>query len=221
MKICVLIPSFNEAKTIGQIIKDLKTKSLAVCVVDDGSKDATADIARREGAVLIQNPKNMGKGAALRNGFSHILKGDFDAVLIMDGDGQHTIEDVDRFIAEEKYLGADMIIGNRMLDTSSMPGHRAITNRFMSTMISRISGQYVPDTQCGFRLIKREVLQNIKLESSNYEIESEMILKAARAHFNIESLPIKTVYKDERSKINPIMDTIRFIILMVKILCAN
>ena len=221
MKICILIPSFNEARTIGQIIKDLKTRSLTVYVVDDGSTDATADISRREGAILIQNPKNMGKGAALRNGFSRILKDDFDAVLVMDGDGQHTIEDADRFIAEENYMGADMIIGNRMLDTSSMPNHRAITNRFMSGMISRISGQYVPDTQCGFRLIKRKVLQNIRLESSNYEIESEMILKAARAHFNIESLPIKTVYRDERSKINPVTDTIRFIILMSKILCGR
>jgi hypothetical protein len=111
-----------------------------------------------------------------------------------------------------------MIIGNRMLDTASMPRHRIITNRFMSTMISRLSGCYVPDTQCGFRLIKRDTLQKIKLESSNYEIESEMIIKAARAGCTIESLPIKTVYEDERSRINPVFDTIRFIILMVKIL---
>lgn len=220
-KICVMIPSFNEERTLGQIIRELKTRGLTVYVVDDGSTDGTAVIAKKEGAILVRHQKNMGKGAAMRTGFGRVLESDFEAVLVMDADGQHTIEDVDRFIAEENYMGADMIIGNRMFDTSRMPAHRAITNRFMSSMISRISGQYVPDTQCGFRLIRREVLRTIRLESSNYEIESEMILKAARAHFTIESLPIKTVYEDERSKINPIVDTLRFIALMAKTLCGR
>ena len=220
-KICVLIPTFNEARTIGQIIRDLKRLSLAVYVVDDGSSDDSASISEREGAAVIRHPRNQGKGAALRTGFARILQDGFDAVLVMDGDGQHTIEDVERFIKEEEYIGADMIIGNRMLETSLMPQHRFVTNKFMSGVISRLSGQYVPDTQCGFRLIKREVLQKIRLESSNYEIESEMILRAAREHFSIESLPIKTVYKDEKSRINPVVDTLRFIMLMAKIICSR
>ncbi|MBN1526784.1 MAG: glycosyltransferase family 2 protein [Candidatus Omnitrophica bacterium] len=220
-KICILIPTFNEAKTIGQIIRDLKRLSLAAYVVDDGSADESASISEREGAVVMRHPRNMGKGAALRTGFERILRDGFDAVLVMDGDGQHTIEDVERFIKEEEYIGADMIIGNRMLETSAMPRHRVVTNKFMSGVISRLSGQYVPDTQCGFRLIKREVLQKVKLESSNYEIESEMILLAARERFTIESLPIKTVYRDEKSRINPLVDTLRFIMLMAKILCRR
>ena len=77
-------------------------------------------------------------------------------------------------------------------------------------------GQYVPDSQCGFRLIKRRVLERIKLESSRYEIESELIIKAARAGFKIESVPIKTVYQGESSRINPILDTLRFIRLMLR-----
>lgn len=220
-KICVLIPSFNEARTIGQLISDLKKLSFSVYVVDDGSCDDSAAISERSGAVVLRHPKNQGKGAALRTGFERILQDGFDAVLVMDGDGQHTIEDAERFIKEEEYIGADMIIGNRMLETSAMPHHRVVTNKFMSGMISRLSGQYVPDTQCGFRLIKKEVLKKIKLISSNYEIESEMILRAAREGFTIESLPIKTVYRDEKSRINPVIDTLRFIMLMAKILCSR
>jgi hypothetical protein len=105
-----------------------------------------------------------------------------------------------------------------MLDVSSMPEERKHTNRFMSYLISLISGQRVPDSQCGYRLIKREVLEKIRLEASNYEIESEMIIRAARAGFRIESVPIKTIYRDEKSRVNPVIDTLRFIVFITKIL---
>lgn len=215
---CVLIPSYNEARTIGGIIRELKRRGLAVYVVDDGSTDNTASIAKAEGASVITHEKNKGKGASLREGFLRILKEDYDSVLIMDGDNQHALSDIDSFLKKMEETNADMIIGNRMFDTTSMPYTRIIVNRFMSGMISRIAGQYVPDSQCGFRLVKRRVLESIKLESSNYEIESEMIVKAARAGFKIESVPTRTVYQDEKSRINPIVDTIRFIALLVKIL---
>jgi hypothetical protein len=115
-----------------------------------------------------------------------------------------------------KETNADMIIGNRMHDTSSMPAVRIHTNRFMSSLISWLACQRVPDTQSGFRLIKTDVLKAITLESSNYEIESEMILKAAWAGFRMESVPIKTVYRDEKSRINPILDAIRFIVFLAR-----
>jgi len=158
----------------------------------------------------------MGKGASMREGFRRILKKGFDSVVVMDGDGQHVVEDIGNFIEKMKETNADIVVGNRMLDTSSMPGLRIHTNRFMSSLISLIAGQNVPDTQSGFRLIKREVLQKIDLESSNYEIESEMIIKAARAGFRIESVPIKTVYNDEKSRINPIVDAFRFIAFLAR-----
>ncbi len=112
--------------------------------------------------------------------------------------------------------GADMVIGNRMSDISSMPGSRKYTNRFMSFLISTLSGQRIPDSQSGYRLIKREVLEKIDLKSSNYEVESEMIIRAARAGFKIESAPIKTIYRDEKSRINPVVDTFRFIVFITK-----
>lgn len=216
MKLCVLIPSYNESKTIGRIVKGLRILGLAVYVIDDGSADNTAQIAREEGAVVVTHVTNKGKGASLREGFGHILKEHFDAVLIMDADGQHDIKDVDSFVKMSERTNADMVIGNRMSDTNTMPYIRVCTNRFMSKLLSWMCGQYVPDSQCGFRLIKRQVLERVKLESSKYEIESELIIKAARAGFRIESVPIKTVYQGENSRINPILDTLRFIRFMLR-----
>ena len=216
MKNCVLIPSYNEARTIGDITKELKIRGLTVYVVDDGSTDNTAGIAAGQGAVVIAHDKNMGKGASLIEGFDRILEENFDAVLIMDGDGQHATDDVDNFFKKMAETHADIVIGNRMLDTASMPVTRKITNRIMSRVISKMCGQAIPDTQCGFKLIKRNVLESIKFEFSNFEIESEILLKAAKKGFKIESVPVKTVYQDEMSKIKPIFDTIRFLFFLIR-----
>lgn len=219
--ICVLIPSYNEARTIGHIVSELTQKGFIVYVVDDGSTDDTAGIAHARGAVVVKHKKNKGKGASLREGFRHIIKKGFDAVIVMDGDGQHLAADIGNFIEKMELTGADMVIGNRMLDVSLMPEDRKHTNRFMSFLISALSGQRIPDSQSGYRLIKREVLEKVNLKSSNFEIESEMIIRSSRAGFKIESVPIKTVYDDEKSKVNPVIDTLRFIAFAIKIILTK
>ncbi len=219
--ICVLIPSYNEARTIGQIVAELRAQGHTVYVVDDGSSDNTARIAHDAGAVVVKHKRNLGKGASLREGFKHIVKMGFEAVIIMDGDGQHLVSDISNFIRKMETSGADMIIGNRMDDVSQMPRERIYTNRFMSSLISLLSSQSIPDTQSGFRLIKSDILEKVNLKSSNYEIESELIIKSARAGFRIESVPIKTIYSDETSKVNPFVDTIRFIVFVMKTLISR
>jgi hypothetical protein len=139
----------------------------------------------------------------------------------MDGDDQHEIDDIDILVKAVADTGADMVIGNRMSDTSHMPLIRIMVNYFMSLILSLISEQHVPDSQCGFRLIKTRVLRSVKLESSNYEIESEQILKAAQAGFSIKSVPIKTVYRNEVSRIHPFFDTARFFFLLTKVLVGS
>ncbi len=215
--IAVVVPSYNESRTIGVIVKRLKEREFAVYVVDDGSQDDTEAKALAEGAIVIRNPKNLGKGGALKEGFKRVVSDGFDTVLIMDGDDQHDVTDIAHLIKRMRETHADMIVGNRMTDTSRMPLIRIAVNRFMSWLISVISGQYVPDTQCGFRLIKTTMLRKITIESNNYEIESEMIVKAARAGFTIDSTNIKTVYQNEVSRINPVIDSLRFIRLMLKL----
>jgi len=216
-KVCVLIPSYNEAKTIGHLVMELRAKGLPVYVVDDGSSDKTAKMARAEGAVVVKHKKNMGKGASLREGFRHILKRGYEAVIVMDADGQHCVSDIGNFIDRMRQTDADIVIGNRMQDVSSMPLERLHTNRFMSRLISMVAGQHVPDSQSGFRLIKREVLEKIQLKSSNFEIESEMIIKASRAGFKIDSVGIKTIYQGGVSRINPVVDTLRFFRFLIKV----
>jgi len=218
VKTCVLIPSYNEERKIGGIIGTLIRMGFTVYVVDDGSTDDTAAIAARAGAVVVKHKHNLGKGASIREGFGHILKRGFESVLVMDGDSQHDTADIDNFIKELDRSGADMVIGNRMRDTSKMPAARIYTNIFMSWLISMIVGQKIPDSQCGFRLIKADVLKKVRLKAHNYEIESELIVKAARSGFRIASVPIRTVYDDETSKISPFMDTLRFIGFLIKTL---
>ena len=123
---------------------------------------------------------------------------------------------IDSFFKKMDETDADIVVGNRMMDTASMPAARKITNRIMSRVISKMCGQTIPDTQCGFKLIKRNVLESVKFEFSNFEIESEILLKAAKKGFKIESVPVKTVYRDETSKIKPVLDTLRFFAFIIR-----
>jgi hypothetical protein len=109
-----------------------------------------------------------------------------------------------------------MFIGNRLSKAQGMPWVRILTNKFMSWILSKVTKQKIPDSQCGFRLIKREVLKKLNLKSAKYEIESEVLIRASRLGFKIESVPVKTVYRGERSKINPFADTLRFIRFIFK-----
>lgn len=210
MKICVVIPSLNESSTIAELVKKIIEFKLDVLVIDDGSQDNTSEIAGDSGAKVIRNEANEGKGASLSKGFRYCLENGYDAVITMDGDGQHSPDDLPVFIR-----GADsdnsIIVGNRMQKTKNMPFVRLLTNKFMSWLISKVAKQKIPDTQCGFRLIKREVLEKVELSTARYEAESEILIKASKLGFKIGSVPIKSVYKGEVSKINPLTDTIRFI----------
>jgi glycosyltransferase involved in cell wall biosynthesis len=216
MKTCVILPTYDEAKEIGRLVREIKVQNLDVLVIDDGSSDNTSQVAQDSGAITLRNEKNQGKGASLIKGFNYALTYDYDAVITMDGDGQHLPEDIPYFIRLAKYSNSAIFIGNRMQRIRNMPLVRLITNRFMSWILSCLTKQKIPDTQCGFRLIKTEVLKRIELVTSKYETESEILIKGSRLGFKIESVPIKTVYSDEKSQINPLIDTLRFIRLIIR-----
>ncbi len=219
MKICVLIPTYNEAKTIDFLVEKIKAKGLDAIVVDDGSIDATAEIAESSGASVLRQKQNRGKGASLKKGFRYILDNDYDAVITMDGDGQHSHEDIPNFIDASLNGDIDMVVGNRMSFSKGMPLARWITNNLMSCLISLICWRNIPDSQCGFRLIKRRALKELNPISSNYEIESETIIEAHHKGIKIKSIPIQTIYAKQASQINPIIDTIRFFRFILKIFC--
>lgn len=207
----VIIPAHNEGEALANILKDLKTKGLRTLVVDDGSKDDTYHIAKSYADIVLKNETNFGKGQSLQRGINYFLEEDkVDYIITMDGDGQHAVSDIDIFLkaAQDK---ESFVIGNRMLNPLGMPKVRIFTNKLMSSFISKIVNQKIPDTQCGFRLIRKDVLENTRLKTNKFEVESELIIKAAD-NVKIKSVPIKSIYaKNQKSRINPIMDTLRFL----------
>ena len=211
MRVCVVIPTYNESKTIAGLIQQARSLGFEVVVIDDGSSDNTADIAATCKAQVLRNVKNLGKGAALAKGYNFALAQGFDAVISMDGDGQHSCADLAVFMRKAESSGCGVIVGNRMAIIKQMPWLRVATNRFMSRLISKITGQYIPDTQCGFRLIKKDLLRKLNLSTSKYETESEILIQAARLGFKIESVPVRTIYSGQKSRINPFVDSLRFL----------
>ncbi len=207
---CILIPAFNEEKAIVEIIRYIRTYGLDVIVIDDGSTDNTAEEARKINAVVFSHERNRGKGQALRTGFEHVIRNGYDGVILMDADGQHSPWGVKDFLEHAAGSKADIIIGNRMGHPEGMPLTRRWTNIFTSFVISKLARQRIPDSQCGFRLIRSGVLKKISLSTFKYDTDSEMLIEAARKGFRIESIPILSIYAGQESQINPLIDTFRF-----------
>jgi glycosyltransferase involved in cell wall biosynthesis len=217
MKVCVLLPAYNEEKEIGRIIDQIRVYDLDVIVVDDGSTDNTANIAKQAKAIVISHPENLGKGRSLRTGFQFIKESGYDAVVIMDSDGQHLPQEINSFIKHAEKSNAGIIIGNRMDDPAGMPFIRKLTNKITSMIVSSIVKTNIPDSQCGFRLIRSDVIKNLNLRTGKYETESEILFEAVRNGASIESIPIKSVYAaNNKSLIDPLSDTIRFCGLISK-----
>jgi glycosyltransferase involved in cell wall biosynthesis len=216
MKVLVVIPAYNEAEHIYNLIKEVKNYHLKILVIDDGSSDDTYNIAKGLEVNVMLNLRNQGKGASLIKGFRYALENDFEAVITMDADGQHQPKDLPLFLKAAEDKDVHIVIGNRMLKAKGMPLIRVATNKFMSWFISFIGRQSIPDTQCGLRLIKRKVLERIELKTSKFETESEILIKASRMGFKIKSVPIKSIYGEEKSRINPFSDTLRFFRLIYK-----
>ncbi|MBI4308970.1 MAG: glycosyltransferase family 2 protein [Candidatus Omnitrophica bacterium] len=218
MNILAVIPAHNEASAIAVVSGGVKALGHEVLVVDDGSTDATADLAGQAGAVVLSTGQKSGKGNALRLGFDYAVKNGYEAVIALDGDGQHDPGDIKLFLESHARTGASIINGNRMADPRGMPFIRLATNTVMSWIISLICRQHIPDTQCGFRFMTTDVLRNIQLECRDFEIETELLVKASRKGFKITSVPVTTIYRNETSKIKPARDTMRFIRFIIRTL---
>jgi glycosyltransferase involved in cell wall biosynthesis len=211
MRTCALIPAFNEAPYIADVVGRTSQHVEEVVVIDDGSGDGTADIARAAGATCLQLPGNCGKASALRTGMAYARKRNFVYVVTLDGDGQHLPEDIPAMLRVAEQTGADLIIGARCFDRARMPRSRYFSNVIGSRMASALVGCEVRDSQSGFRLLRLDKLDEGKLRSRYYELEMEILIKMARSGCTIAHAPIRSVYKDAqaRSKMKPVRDTVR------------
>ena len=210
-----VIPAYQDEKHIGDIVRRTRERLDHILVIDDGSSDQTAHRAREAGAEVLIHDQNRGKGEAIKTGLGHWSAREVTWAILLDSDGQHLPEEIDRFIAAAaSATEPTFFIGNRMNDTARMPFVRRVVNRYMSSEISRVCGQRIPDTQCGFRMLHRQLIPELLGGAHRFEYETEVLIIASRDGYRIESVPITTVYTDQVSKIHPVRDTIRFFKLM-------
>lgn len=216
LKTCAIVPAFMEAQAIADVVRRIRRHVPDVIVVDDGSADRTAAEAAAAGATVLRHEHNRGKGMALNTGFEYALNNGFELIITLDADGQHDPDDIPRFLEAQARDNCPVLVGSRMADTAAMPVIRRLTNRCMSWCLSREMGQFVPDTQCGYRLYRREVLPYAMAESSRFAAESEVLLRLAARGIRISAVPIATIYGGEQSKIRPIRDTFRFLAMIFR-----
>ena len=206
----VIIPCLNEAASIRTLVQEVRKTLPAVIVIDDGSSDDTSKLATQAGAVVLRHEQPRGKGAALNSGWQTAQDRGFLWALTMDGDGQHSPSDIHTFLKAAEIGRAPLIVGNRMAQPDGMPWLRRQVNRWMSRRLSRLAGCELADTQCGFRLMNLSAWSKLKIQTSHFEIESELLLAFAAAGLQIDFVPIQVIYQGEESKIRPFQDTWRW-----------
>ena len=212
----VLIPAYNASSTISELIENTSefVDKDDIVVIDDGSEDQTHATAQRAGAVVLKHKINKGKGEALKTGFRYALGKNYEALFTIDADLQHDPSSIKDFLEKTNKDFSGIIIGTRDINLKKMPFPRWLTNNLTSAILSVLSGQTIRDSQSGYRLISTRILERIKLKGKKYDLESEILVKAGRSGFKIDSVPIKTIYRGGKSFINPFVDTGRFIKLM-------
>jgi glycosyltransferase involved in cell wall biosynthesis len=212
----VLIPSYKSADQLKCFINTLTNvvPKDYILVVDDASEDGTYEFCQEEGIRCIRHSVNRGKGAALRTGFACLTD---DAgtgwILTMDADGQHSPSDIPLFIdAARRFPSMGICIGARDMRLGVMPPARILSNRLTSLAVSLLSGRRIKDSQCGYRMYSRDLITSVKIKYDRFQMESEIILKAAAKKFPIRFVRVQTLYlKEGPSHISHFIDTLRWI----------
>ena len=197
-RIVTVIPAYNEERFVGSVILQALKCSDAVVVVDDGSTDATAEIAEAAGVIVIRHAQNSGKGVALNTGFSRARELGAAAVVVLDGDGQHRADEIMAVVQPVLDNMADLVVGSRYLQhTSVVPVHRIWGHRVFNLITKEASGVSVTNSQSGFRAFSREALEAICFSSRGFSVESEMQFLAKRHNLRVAEIPITIHYEDK------------------------
>lgn len=204
-RVLALVPAHDEAPRIAAVVRGAAAH-LPVLVVDDGSSDDTAQVARGAGAEVLEQRPNAGKGSALRAGFRHALDAGYDAVVTLDGDGQHDPAEIPAllaaFVAGADGPRPDLVVGRR--DFARMPPTRRLANTLGERAFSWAVGAHVPDNQSGYRLIGRRLMEaSLASEERGFEFEVEMLATCIARGWPIAWVPIRTIYTGGPSHIRP------------------
>lgn len=210
--VSLIIPANNESRTLADVVAGALPLVDRVLVVDDGSDDDTSAVARAAGAEVLSHQRRLGKGAALRSGLDALLPEVSGYLLFMDGDGQHDPADIPAMLARlDDRPRPDVVLGCRLRPEtrSDIPGLRYSTNLFGKFVLSRVTGLEVGDSQTGFRLIRADRLREIELESTGFEIETEILLKLCARKIQLVNVPVSISYHPGRSHYRTVSDTTR------------
>jgi glycosyltransferase involved in cell wall biosynthesis len=218
--IAVVMPACNEAGVIASVISripaEINGMTVFTIVVDDGSKDRTADAARRSGAFVVRHLTNLGVGAATITGLRAAQKLDAHVVVTMDSDGQHDPAEISSLVRCLLEGPFDVVIGSRVLAPEGMPLSRIGANLLLNAITFIVYGKVVSDSQSGFKAITSEALSRMKLNSPGYEICSEFIGEVHRNHLSYKSLPVKALYTQySQRKGQPFLNGINLILGML------
>ena len=208
--VCAVIPFYNECDTIRKIILQTLNYVDFVIAVNDGSVDGSlSEVPNSKNVFLVSHEKNMGKGFALKKGFEKSLSLNTVFTITLDADFQHPPEFIPKLISGLKNY--DIVVGNRLGNTGSMPLQRIASNKITSFLLSRKTKTKLLDTQCGFRAFKTEILKNILPAYNGYEAESEILINAAKNDYKIGFEDIPAIYGNEKSKMKSIKTIYGFI----------
>ena len=214
----ILMPAYNEERTIGEVVGRTLKYAGRLLVVDDGSTDRTGELAAAAGAEVLRLDPNVGKAAAMRKGFEKAAQWGFDWVLTIDADGQHDPAEIPRMIELARTTGADVVVGHRLTDGKSFPLMRGIGNRFSTGVLSLLAGTRLPDTQSGYRLLRRSLWEAVPLRNERFAAEPEFMVLAARQGAKIEAHNIRAIYNEKKSHFRPLVDSARFLRLVMQLL---
>lgn len=205
MKPLVVIPAFNEASTIGSIVKHVRVVEprVAVVVIDDGSTDATATVARSAGAYVVRLPFNMGYGVALQTGYKYALREGYDCVVQLDADGQHEPDDIPALLEVIDRREADVALGSRFIQerTYQPAVARRIGMRLFRFLAFALTGVRFSDVTSGFQALNRDLLRFFATERypSDYP-DADVLIMLKRAGFTVKEIPVRMYQKHRRAR---------------------
>lgn len=199
MNIFIVIPFYNEEKHIIQVVKNIAKYKLNIILVDDGSINNLKPIIKDlkiKNLILLTHKINLGKGAAMKTGAEFAFENGADAVIFMDGDGQHESDDIPKFVETLKSGRFDAVFGTRNY-SSDVPLVRYLGNKLISIVLNFLFKIYVSDVLCGFKGFTKKAYKNIKWDSAGYGVETEITVRTGKTKLNFCEVPIRSIYHDK------------------------
>lgn len=194
-KILIIIPALNEATRISPVITRLLESGYPkVLVVDDGSTDNTVEVAEMAGATVISHVINRGPGAATQTGFMYARRNNFSALITIDADGQHDVEDVENLVEALEDNDVDIVFGSRFLSQNDIPKSRIVFNKIANIFTFLFCGKWVTDSQSGIKALNKKAFYRLDIHTDGYEFCSEMVIRAHNLDLKSTEIPVKVYY---------------------------